>query len=207
MVISANLEAQASAGDCCAPSASSAGEETASPCPATHCLTSLTNARSRTEPNAAGRLGLPDSGDGRDREAQCCNAMCHIASYLLSWVPNSIQPPFFFLIFSAGPNEGPVCRLCPDETKLLPPFQNYVFLSAKSVMGAVRLHTVHGLSAAPPISLLASCLHYGTWVGLPSGSPAKKPGACSFFHLGCPPESLCSSLFHVHEHVQECTRR
>ena len=39
MVVSVNLEAQASAADCCAPSASLAGQETASPYPATHCFT------------------------------------------------------------------------------------------------------------------------------------------------------------------------
>ena len=48
MVISAKLEAQASAENCCEPPASSAGEETASPCPATHCLTSLTKASGKT---------------------------------------------------------------------------------------------------------------------------------------------------------------
>jgi len=44
-----------------------------------------------------------------------------------------------------------------------------------------RLHTAHGLSAAPPISLLASCVFNGTWVWPSVKVSCEKPGACSFF--------------------------
>ena len=45
-------------------------------------------------------------------------------------------------------------------------------------------------------------MYYDTWAGLPI-RPAAKNLAPVLFYLGCPPGSLCSSLFHLHQHMQE----
>ena len=50
-----------------------------------------------------------------------------------------------------------------------PMFSNFRELYSRTL---ARLHAVHGLSAVPPISLLASCLFNGTWVGHGIAEPA-----------------------------------
>jgi len=104
-----------------------------------------------------------------------------------------------------GHNARVVCRPWGNKgqsDKREPPFQNnlllkkYIRILARNHSRAlVRLHTAHGLSAAPLSSLLASCLYYGTWVGLPSGPAAKNLAPVFSFSLVCQAASGMLVLF------------